>query len=535
MHDPSSTGGVVSARPEPIDATSISFGAADITLVKTSKEPLQAVAANPTATLGSVEPAEGSTPSHQTVWKAMGFSLDEEGSAGRLPDTVVVFEADGEAGRAALSKFLAGMETPPHLVITLGERQLIVYRLADPSLASPLARSVPPDVTFAGPNDTVRLPGVGEWIPRGGQAMSAAELSELTAVEVSRIARSDVGSLVPAVKKNPLLANTLLGQGALFRAKATEAKPLLANLCLTGQVTIWYAAANTGKTLIALNLLVEAIREKRINPANVFYVNADDSSEGLATKMELMDEVGVYTIVPGFANFKASELVVKLHEMAAKDQARGIFILVDTAKKFAQLMDKKDSSAFGNACRQVAMNGGAVLNLAHTTKSPNADGTPRYTGTTDLVEDADAAYTIARLDKSADEGEHVVEFRCFKRRGDNAESAAYAYAAETGIAYSDRLASVRVVDADALDQFKRVEAQRTDEEVLQVIAACITEGCNVKMLLASEAAARANVSTRAAKRLIEQYTGEDPAQHRWKFTIKARGAKTFELLPPPPP
>jgi hypothetical protein len=51
------------------------------------------------------------------------------------------------------------------------------------------------------------------------------------------------------------------------------------------------------------------------------------------------------------------------------------------------------------------------------------------------------------------------------------------------------------------------------------------------MVLGKEVAAQTGGSARAAYRLIEKYTGADPAKHRWTYNIGERGAHRFELLP----
>ncbi len=463
-------------------------------------------------------------------WIEFGMATGEGPGSYRLPGDVVAFEACDAMSQTELRHFLVAMETPPKLSIKLGGRQVTFFRLADHSLAEVLARSVPEAATCLRPSDLIQLPEPRDWTPGEQSARSVADLSVLTAVEVSRVAQADFNSAQTVISKNPLLGYSLLGLSSAFRERAIAATPLLGNLCLSGQVTAWYAAPNTGKTLIALNLLIEAVREGRIAAGNVFYVNADDTSEGMATKMELTDDLGVHSLTPGYNGFSKDQLIPKLQQMAAEDKAKGVFVLIDTTKKFASLMDKKESSVFADACRRVAMGGGAVLNLAHTTKAPNADGSPRYAGTTDLVDDSDAVYTIRSLDIAAGAGERVVEFNCIKQRGDNAKTAAYAYAAETGITYAERLSSVREVDPASLDSFKRVEARKADEDVIAIIAACIGEGFNTKMILRGEVAKRAGVSGREALKLVERYTGGDPDQHRWRFTVRERGAKVFELL-----
>ena len=148
------------------------------------------------------------------------------------------------------------------------------------------------------------------------------------------------------IKGNPLTGYSLKGQAAKFEEMAIEAKPLLSDLCLTGQATIWYAPPNAGKTLIGLKLLVDAIDAGRVNPANVYYINADDSSEGLATKMHLLDALGAHTLAPGHKGFKAENLTSLFHEMAQREKAQGSLIIIDTVKKVTNLMDKGKASAF---------------------------------------------------------------------------------------------------------------------------------------------------------------------------------------------
>jgi hypothetical protein len=354
-------------------------------------------------------------------------------------------------------------------------------------------------------------------------------LSEIAAISLDLLRQAVMGPLDPEIPDSPLSDFSLLGHAAEFEQMAIEATPLLGNACLKGQATIFYAPPNGGKTLITLKLLRDAVTGGRINPANVYYINADDSSEGFATKMRLMDELGVHTLAPGHKGFHASSLADALHEAATKQKAQGSFIIIDTMKKFTTLMDKNKVSAFTGVCRHYVMAGGTILALAHTTKSPNANGSLRYAGTTDVVDDFDAAYTITPIggDRA---GEKIALFENFKRRGNNALKLAYAYADDGHISYEERLASVREVDPGHLEGLELIEAQRTDTEVICTVAAAITDGVTTKMALAKETARRQGISERAAIRVIEAYTGSDPSRHRWTYAIKERGAKVFTLL-----
>jgi len=158
------------------------------------------------------------------------------------------------------------------------------------------------------------------------------------------------------------------------------------------------------------------------------------------------------------------------------------------------------------------------------------DGKAVHAGTTDILDDFDAGYIIDELSLSGYPGQKFVEFQRLKARGGGVQSVAYTYAGEDHVSYAQRLASVRLVDQDDLDGIKRVEAERSDADLIATVAECITAGVDTKMALRNAVADKAGVSRRAATRIIEHYTGDDPAQHRWHFVRKARGAMTFALL-----
>lgn len=99
--------------------------------------------------------------------------------------------------------------------------------------------------------------------------------------------------------QNPLRRHSVFGRADELEAKATETTPLLGDFIMKGQATMIYAAPNTGKTLILLHLVLEAIEQGRIGADRVFYVNADDSSKGLAVKARLLQDVGAHMLVPG--------------------------------------------------------------------------------------------------------------------------------------------------------------------------------------------------------------------------------------------
>lgn len=335
---------------------------------------------------------------------------------------------------------------------------------------------------------------------------------------------------VPLTTDSPFRKYSLIGQAAKYEELAQAATPLLGDVCLRGEATVFYAKHNTGKTLLCLHMISEAVEQNRIAAGDVYFINADDSSAGIAAKLGLLDEIGAHTLVPGQRAFKAEHLVQLLTDAVRNDTARGTLIVIDTLKKFVDLMHKKQASDFANVCRQFVAAGGSLLGLAHTNKRKSDDGKPVHAGTSDILDDFDAGYIIDEVPSTGNPGEKFVEFTRLKGRGGGVQSVAYAYAAEDHVSYAERLASVRLVEQADLEGIKRIEVERSDTELVAVVAACIAERVNAKMALRNAVAERAGISRRAATKIIERYTGDDPGQHHWSFTRVAHGKMVYTLL-----
>jgi uncharacterized protein YheU (UPF0270 family) len=289
-----------------------------------------------------------------------------------------------------------------------------------------------------------------------------------------------------------------------------------------------------GKTLLLLHLIIEAVQAGRLDSSHTFYVNADDGARGIADKLLLLDELGVHTLVPGFEGFRTAHLAESLASMVAQNECAGALVVIDTLKKFVDLMDKKVAAAFANLVRQFVLRGGTLIGLAHTRKNAGPTGQLVYGGTTDIVEDFDAACLLVPRPSRSRRGEKLVQFEFFKRRGANADEA-YAYADEPGLSYSERLASVRPVDAHEFDKYAEADNLLADDKLISIISACIDDGTVQKMELVRAVAKRTGVSRRSAMQVLERYTGNDPECHHWDYSVRERGAKVFRLLDRPLP
>jgi hypothetical protein len=216
--------------------------------------------------------------------------------------------------------------------------------------------------------------------------------------------------------------------------------------------------------------------------------------------------------------------------MVDEGQASGVVVVLDTLKKFADLMDKTKASAFTKVGRQFVAKGGTLVCLAHTNKNLGQDGKPVYAGSSDFRDDADCAYTIRPLAVEAGATEKTVLFENIKRRGMAAIEVAFSYAIGRDVTYHETLASVQEIDPAQVTDLKAAEALHSDADLIEVVSGCIREGVNTKMMLARVVGQRAGISKRTAIQIIERYTGEDPINSRWCFAVGPRGAKVFELL-----
>lgn len=332
------------------------------------------------------------------------------------------------------------------------------------------------------------------------------------------------------VVANPLDKYSLRGRSGALEKLTVAQVPILGQIALKGQSTIYYASPNTGKTLITLSLIIDGIKNGSIDPSKLYYLNMDDNGPGLLTKLRLAEEYGFHMLAEGHREFKISDFLSIVAELVENDQCRDVIIVLDTLKKFVDLMDKGRGSSFTKVIRRFIVKGGTHIALAHTNKNPGRDGKPIYSGTTDIIDDSDCAYTLAKVASEAASGEKVVEFENIKRRGNVVQTAAYSYTLEPGISYEEILLSVSPVDPLQLVPLKQAEAIKSDVEVIEAALASIRDGINTKMRLADSVADRAKISKRSALKLIDKYTGSDPTIHRWTFSVHERGAKVFCIL-----
>jgi hypothetical protein len=467
-------------------------------------------------------------------WETFGFITitDPESDAliGIVPEGVIALLAVGQRQIDTQTSALQAIGIVPDVMSKVREdAKLVLYRL-DGSLSLQKIKDHFGDRTkVLGAGDPVQLPSD----PLSSSILSAHhvdQLSVLSSLEEYRTSTADDSDddlPVQISGGTPLDQYSLLGKGADLEKSAAKNVPLLGGVVLSGQATVVYAPPNSGKTLLTLSMATEAVEEGRLCAERCYYINADDSQLGLAEKIAILDEVGIHTISPGSLDFKTSKLIHIMAEMVDNDDCGDTVIIVDTLKKFVDLMDKKSSAAFGDTVRQFVLKGGTFFALAHTRKNVGANGDLVYGGTSDFMEDFDAACILAPSTQRSSKDEKLVQFQFQKRRGCNVDEV-YAYDDNPASTYVEKFLSVRLVQDDEGEWFYH---EFPDADVIAAIRYFIGAGSVQKMKLVRAVAMETGMSRRSAMQVLERYTGDDPERHQWFFAIKERGAKVYQVHP----
>jgi len=326
---------------------------------------------------------------------------------------------------------------------------------------------------------------------------------------------------------------SLRGSSKEMQSQMLDDKFILGRMALLGQSTVFYAKPNAGKTLLTLWLLIEAIKSGEIKGSDVFYVNADDNFKGLTYKLELAERWGFEMLAPSYNGFDTAQLAVYLHSLVLEDKARGKILILDTMKKFTDIMNKKIGTEFGKQIRAFVSHGGSMVMLAHVNKHRDADQKLQYSGTSDVVDDCDCAYMLDEIAVTTD-GMKTVKFENIKSRGDVASTATYRYDAADGTIYKARLESVISVSDEqvkSLEQSKAIDAMCAKHaESRAALLDVMNGGLSVQTEIIKAAHERSGLSMNKLLKALKDHTGDNHTQGKyWSVTIGDKNSHTYKV------
>lgn len=334
-------------------------------------------------------------------------------------------------------------------------------------------------------------------------------------------------------KEHPLLRYSVVGKLEEIQRRARAQKKFLDGLAVSGQLTVIYAAYNTGKTLVVLNLLCQSIKAGEIDPSKLFYLNMDDNEQGLSEKVAIAKRHGFEMLAGGLERFNSRAFFESVPAMIANGTARGSILVLDTLTRFVDTMSKADTRAFTELMREFVVNGGTVIAIGHVNKNPDVNGDVKFSGTNDVPNDFDVAYMMRKVSEDEVSGRRTVAFRHFKERGQVVREVAYSYLYESDVSYERKFESVQLVDAKSAARQKLAALKNSDAKCIDHIRTCIAEGLNQKGQIKKEVGARAKVSRDHVEVVLDRYMGTTAGECLWSFDVEDRGAKVYKLLTPP--
>jgi len=351
--------------------------------------------------------------------------------------------------------------------------------------------------------------------------------------------RQSNASSTPGGPLEKLRAMSATGSSREMRNKMLTDVFVMKGICIQGQWTVIYAPPNSGKTLIVIWLLFEQVKAGLIQGRNVFYVNADDTYKGGVEKTELAEIYDVKMLIPAWRGFDIGQVTSLMQQLAETGQALGIVIVLDTLKKFTDLMDKRAASEFGKIARAFVSAGGTLIALAHTNKHKDSEGKGIYSGTSDIVDDCDCAFMIDKIDNSQQgaKGVHTVEFTNKKARGDVESTVAFRFERCPGQTYEELLESIERISGDTLDSARKhaelVKQLEDDDEVIHALSTVINSTNLNKVELIKSVNTDYGFSHKRIRQVLKRHTGNNYCDGaRWKETRAQNNRVTYELVDP---
>jgi len=252
-----------------------------------------------------------------------------------------------------------------------------------------------------------------------------------------------------------------------MKEMARDAVFILPGIAMAGQYTIINARFNTGKTLLTLWKLSQRDMELT-KDFKIFYINADDTFQGGIEKSELAESIGVHSMIPNQCGFEKGKVSWLMRSAISTKQAGKLVLILDTLKKFADMMDKKEAREFNLLVRDFVMAGGTVIALAHTNKNAGTDGKAIAEGVGDWASDCDCNYIMDGVD--AVDNKRAVTFKLEKLRGPNVMEANFTYDSSEGKTWRERFDSVeQLAKGEAKSMLSDLEAENIHKEDMPVI------------------------------------------------------------------
>ena len=317
-------------------------------------------------------------------------------------------------------------------------------------------------------------------------------------------------------------------------------EPVLGPLAVRGEITSINAGANSGKTLVTFYLLLQAIKEHGLDPSSVTYAQCDASRPAFLQKARLAREHGITFIGEGFQEFRSDGLMDFMQDVIARNAVAGTILILDTLKKFVDVMNKSEARSFLKVCSEFCSQGGTIIALGHTNKNLDSSREAPFEGTGDFVNDVHRMWQSTYRNNA--DGTRVLTLRRIKAREPSVPIVEARFYFEGEMSFAQRLETVSVTTRDESDKcysncededfcIENESVLSKEQEIIAVIEKTLSEGPCVKTYLIDQVRAELTVSKARVQAVLDDHEGDDPEFARWALsTGNSRNAHIYTLI-----
>jgi hypothetical protein len=288
-----------------------------------------------------------------------------------------------------------------------------------------------------------------------------------------------------------------------------------------------------GKTLLIIWMIIKAIESGDIQASDIFYINADDDHKGLTYKVALAEEYGFQMLSPSYQGFELAKFFDYIKTMIKEETAKGKIIILDTLKKFTDVMRKDKASEFGKMMREFVLSGGSIICLGHVNKHKTPDGKSVYGGTSDIADDADCYFMLEEIQVT--NKSKTVRFENRKSRGNVDKTATFVYTNQEVRNYQELLDSVQPLseaEAQAISEINIINNLiSSNQKIIDAITVAIKDGVTLKTDLIKFVVTTTAISKSKVSAALDKHTGTNYSKgHRWICTVGEKNAHNYALL-----
>jgi hypothetical protein len=165
-----------------------------------------------------------------------------------------------------------------------------------------------------------------------------------------------------------------------------ESQYVYKKLFIQSHMSLFCSDAGVGKTTIMNFCCAEMVK----NGYKVLYINVDASATDMKFYQRHAEQYGYKLFNPDLVGKSNQDIINWLINVG--DGEATFFktiVVLDTLKKFCDVMDKRVIKEFNKILRKCTLKGMTIVCCAHTNKFKDSDGNPIYEGTADLRNDFD--------------------------------------------------------------------------------------------------------------------------------------------------